>query len=62
MSMANGARVERGEGRIEGVAVTDSFVFGSTVSICERRKGGGQAGAKREREEALLLIRIQRIG
>ena len=41
-------RGERGKG-IEGVAVTDSFVFGSTVSICdgrgEREEGrGGERG------------------
>ena len=43
-----GARGERGKGRMEGVAVTDSFVFGSTVSICDGRgereegRGGGR--------------------
>ena len=59
--MANGARAK--EGGIEGVAVTDSFVFGSTVSICDGRGEREEGrGGDRGREKALLLIRIQRIG
>ena len=56
-------RGERGRGGrgIEGVAVTDSFVFGSTVSICDGR-GEREEGRGGERGGALLLIRIQRIG
>ena len=61
-----------GEGRREGrgargVAVTDPFVFGSTVSICVEmgRAGEGERGRRGDRETGRdsapsLLIRIQR--
>ena len=48
----DGGRIGRGRGRLgEGVAVTDPFVFGSTVSICDRR----ERERKRERERERRL-------